>query len=174
MSQYLSEQQRLSSVAGPTTTMSLLPELDVSAKTEAQTFGIASDRQPLDLFPQHAGLGTAAVPEEKKSQLTIFYGGKMLVFQDFPADKANDLMLMAGKGSSVNTPSAIRGTTCMPLKKRASLHRFMEKRRERIHSSKKLYQIDESRTNSSTQKPVTSLPWFLHSSQPESSPESRK
>lgn len=39
--------------------------------------------------------------EEDKSQLTIFYGGKVLVFNDFPADKAKGLMQLAGKGSPV-------------------------------------------------------------------------
>ncbi|RWW25252.1 hypothetical protein BHE74_00029705 [Ensete ventricosum] len=38
---------------------------------------------------------------EKSSQLTIFYGGKVLVFDDFPADKAKDLLQMAGKESTV-------------------------------------------------------------------------
>ena len=39
--------------------------------------------------------------EPEKRQLTIFYGGKVLVFNDFPAEKAKDLMQMASKGSSV-------------------------------------------------------------------------
>jgi jasmonate ZIM domain-containing protein len=39
--------------------------------------------------------------KKEKQQLTIFYGGKVLVFDDFPADKAKDLMQIASKGSPV-------------------------------------------------------------------------
>ncbi|VAH43849.1 unnamed protein product [Triticum turgidum subsp. durum] len=62
-------------------------------------------KETMELFPQSAGLQDAAAPdatrEEDKSQLTIFYGGKVLVFNDFPADKAKGLMQLAGKGSPV-------------------------------------------------------------------------
>jgi jasmonate ZIM domain-containing protein len=39
--------------------------------------------------------------KEKPKQLTIFYGGKALVFDDFSTDKAKDLMQLASKGSPV-------------------------------------------------------------------------
>jgi jasmonate ZIM domain-containing protein len=45
--------------------------------------------------------------EKEKRQLTIFYAGKVLVFDNFPAEKANDLMQMAGKGASVSQNSAL-------------------------------------------------------------------
>jgi jasmonate ZIM domain-containing protein len=53
--------------------------------------------------------------EQEKRQLTIFYGGKVLVFNDFPAEKAKDLMQMSSKGaptvqSSVLLPSATTAT----------------------------------------------------------------
>jgi jasmonate ZIM domain-containing protein len=39
--------------------------------------------------------------KKEKQQLTIFYGGKVLVFDDFPADKAKGLMQLASKDSPV-------------------------------------------------------------------------
>ncbi|KAH6790058.1 hypothetical protein C2S51_005064 [Perilla frutescens var. frutescens] len=38
--------------------------------------------------------------DPKTSQLTIFYSGKVLVFEDYPADKVRDLVHVAKKGSS--------------------------------------------------------------------------
>ena len=47
------------------------------------------------------------IREKEKHQLTIFYAGKVLVFDNFPAEKANDLMQMAGKGASVSQNSGL-------------------------------------------------------------------
>ncbi|URE01208.1 tify 10b [Musa troglodytarum] len=90
---------------------------------------------------------------EKFSQLTIFYGGKVLVFDDFPADKAKDLLQMAGKESTVapklglpvpSPTNAAESSTQnglpkpfqanasdMPIARKNSLHRFLEKRKDR-------------------------------------------
>ncbi|CAD6212502.1 unnamed protein product [Miscanthus lutarioriparius] len=49
----------------------------------------------LSLFP--AGTGTEIIrPEETKATLTIFYQGQVATFHDFPADRAKDLLQMAG------------------------------------------------------------------------------
>lgn len=42
----------------------------------------------------------SAAAEPQTAQMTIFYGGQVMVFNDFPAYKANEIMLLASKGSS--------------------------------------------------------------------------
>ncbi|XP_027366640.1 protein TIFY 10A-like [Abrus precatorius] len=137
----------------------------------------------------------------KAAQLTIFYGGQVIVFDDFPADKANELMSFANKGisqsqnNSVYTytrsqpsfpPNLIRtsessapvipsvkiaGTNSirehaqassspvvcdLPIARKASLHRFLEKRKDRI-ASKAPYQT----TNGSANKAAESMSWLV-------------
>ncbi|RID56091.1 hypothetical protein BRARA_G03315 [Brassica rapa] len=136
---------------------------------------------------------TKSVKVESQSSvpLTIFYGGQVMVFDDFPAEKAKQVIDLAHKGSAksftaelnrnqsaytqkeiasttpVPVPSPVKTTApeptqtnksslaCeLPIARRASLHRFLEKRKDRI-SSKAPYQIDGSTEASS--KPNTAL-----------------
>ncbi|XP_013592346.1 PREDICTED: protein TIFY 10B isoform X1 [Brassica oleracea var. oleracea] len=129
------------------------------------------------------------VESQSSAPLTIFYGGQVMVFDDFPAEKAKQVIDLAHKVSaksftaemnrnqSAYTHKEIASTTpvpvpspvktaapepiqthksslaCeLPIARRASLHRFLEKRKDRI-SSKAPYQIDGSTEASS--KPNT-------------------
>ncbi|KAI4376487.1 hypothetical protein MLD38_014243 [Melastoma candidum] len=102
--------------------------------------------------PRPLSLGStevAGVKEPKTAQLTIFYAGKVVVFDDFPPQKVKDVVMMASRASFVGavgpTPadvppplkkSAPRPTetaACdLPIARRASLHRFLEKRKDRL------------------------------------------
>ncbi|CAJ1975735.1 unnamed protein product [Sphenostylis stenocarpa] len=134
----------------------------------------------------------------KTAQMTIFYGGQVVVFDDFPADKANEIMSYArGKPQSqsnsvftytqsqpsfppnlvrasadssapiiptVNITNSIhehsqasaRPIVCdLPIARKASLHRFLEKRKDRI-ASKAPYPV----TNGPSNKAAESMPWL--------------
>ncbi|KAK8660038.1 hypothetical protein V6N13_050974 [Hibiscus sabdariffa] len=145
----------------------------------------------MDLFPQQAGFSLPApaddalkrvdftvnssnkcvAMEPQTAPMTIFYGGQMIVFNDFPAEKAKEIMLLATQNQKTNTASmdgnGVPSTSndvpnlrneCvqpaqqqpipadLPIARRASLHRFLEKRKDRITSKAPYhYQASNSR-----------------------------
>nr|UUG47648.1 jasmonate ZIM domain protein 3 [Gastrodia elata] len=126
LSQYIRENGSIADlgIAAPAsrTTMSLLSGIDASGDGAKEGFSSHNAARSMDLFPQHKS------PED--SQLTIFYGGKVLVFDNFPAERANDLMQIASKGQSF--PARPRPSfSDLPIARSASLHRFLQKRRAR-------------------------------------------
>ncbi|KAJ4750428.1 Protein TIFY 10A [Rhynchospora pubera] len=186
----------------PTTTMKLLPGADVSSgeiETESEYFDGNGNKTEMELFPRSIDLagGKSAMTEageQEKSQLTIFYGGKVLVFENFPADKAKDLMNYAIKGSptacsstyinatssTAPTPSMEQAKICpttsnpivdaqihaqrstqpifsdLPIMRKASLQRFMEKRKDRI-TTKAPYELSKKGMTDSKEETV---PWL--------------
>ncbi|KAJ1687278.1 hypothetical protein LUZ63_018668 [Rhynchospora breviuscula] len=156
-------------------TLRLLPGAEVETETETE---IGNNGNEMELFPQRAGFKEInpsekkSQKEEEKSQLTIFYGGKVLVFENYPAEKVEDLMNLARKGSStscnstympptsssssqisvtdqstvvsatVPLPSAQiqsqkpnqAGFSDLPIMRKKSLQRFLEKRKDRLNA----------------------------------------
>ncbi|CAL0327868.1 unnamed protein product [Lupinus luteus] len=140
-----------------TTTMNLFPTKENNMTPKNLT--------AMDLINSSAVKSVNRGP--KAAELTIFYGGQVIVFDDFPADKADELMSLAGKGiSQSNTyslsqpsfahnlvrtsadssaplipqPSLRPVVSDLPIARKASLHRFLEKRKDRI-ATKAPYQI---------------------------------
>lgn len=205
------------------TTMNLFPVVEKSR-----------DLKFMNLFPQQSGFGSSlpeaeapkmadyslnkpAPVEPERAQMTIFYGGQVIVLNDFPADKAKEIMALASQESSrgqnptaaaaaaaafgsnqaksinanafpthvprspmessssvpqsptvvpnfgnkviqesVQPPS--RPIVCdLPIARKASLHRFLEKRKDRI-SARAPYQTGSA--DVAPTKPVEGEPWL--------------
>ncbi|KAI0507380.1 hypothetical protein KFK09_013504 [Dendrobium nobile] len=145
-------------------TMSLLPGVEISGDDQTDI----ADGIPVGNAARSVAPATDTEASEK-AQLTIFYGGKVLVFDNFPAEKAEDLMQLASRSSGTvsNTQSfslmpsnnlpVVDRPACLapanspasfpakpkpkpnmfpdlPIARKASLHRFLEKRRDRINA----------------------------------------
>lgn len=152
------------------TTMSLLPGVETSCDGQPDMKDGISVRNAIRPMPPPA---VTKAPE--KAQLTIFYGGKVMVFDNFPTNKAVDLMQLASKSSDMvscaqsfslmpsNNLIVVDRSSCpapanstasfppqqqpnfsdLPIARKASLHRFLEKRRDRINA-KAPYQMSSS------------------------------
>ncbi|CAL9137175.1 unnamed protein product [Musa textilis] len=148
------------------TTLSLLPGVGVSA--EGHTDHGADQHAPKPAVPPATEESASNKYDNfrpftsvtsftsQAAQLTIFYGGKVLVFDHFPEDKAKDLVQMAGKETCTAAPSLVlfsatsgsqlpplhrlpksaqgNASPDMPIARRNSLHRFLEKRKDRVNT----------------------------------------
>ncbi|XP_042517873.1 protein TIFY 10A-like [Macadamia integrifolia] len=195
------------------TTMNLLPNLEISSEASEANMTANRNVQSMDLFPQHAGFGyqPSSIPAEdglsnllvktenksaSSSQMTIFYAGKVLVFDDFPAEKARELMLLASNGSSQKLSNALASTSGndqlnqttfssstsnlvptsgttqernqlpprpiasdLPIARKASLHRFLEKRKDRI-SAKAPYPPVNNLAETTSSKQAEGKTWL--------------
>ncbi|KAL8102714.1 protein TIFY 10A-like [Apium graveolens] len=107
----------------------------------------------MNLFPvtEKPGQGIPAKQQPENAQMTIFYGGQVVVFNDLSSEKAKEIMMLASKAcSSLKQPEvavspkvvganslveAIRPqpiVSDLPIARKASLTRFLEKRKDRI------------------------------------------
>lgn len=154
------------------TTMNLLSSLDSpaeepndAAKTTAEprpsdsvelSLEKATTEPPVLVAPtaQQNGEQPREAVGDETQQLTIFYGGKVVVFDNFPPTKVKDLLQIVHTGDGVNkasgsaapqnlpTPSQ-NSLSDLPIARRNSLHRFLEKRKGRI-IAKAPYQVNNS------------------------------
>ncbi|KAJ1418799.1 Tify domain [Sesbania bispinosa] len=165
-----------------TTTMELFP-----TKVTPQNLTAMDLLSPPAVYPLHTEVPTlvnssafkSVGKEPKASQLTIFYGGQVVVFDDFPADKVEEIMSLARKGTSqshnssayaytqnqpsmmipnINSQAPSRPIASgLPIARKASLHRFLEKRKDRI-AAKAPYQTNNP--VSAPNKPTESISWL--------------
>ncbi|KAH6797969.1 hypothetical protein C2S52_022523 [Perilla frutescens var. hirtella] len=86
-----------------------------------------------------------AKSEKGNGQMTIFYSGQVIVLNDIPADKAKEIMASAANYSAAVAPPqnpaepAVRHApqlpplgSDLPIARKNSLARFLEKRKDRI------------------------------------------
>ncbi|CAA6658689.1 unnamed protein product [Spirodela intermedia] len=136
-------------------TMNLMPGVEVSGEDDERKGHTPS----MDVIP------SPAAPEDQKGQMTIFYAGRVVVFDNFPAGScpaATQRVRVEAPApvlprpnigpSPASTSEAAAATAApvaaqeapqkppqaagsdLPIARRVSLHRFLEKRKDRIIS----------------------------------------
>ncbi|KAK9734438.1 hypothetical protein RND81_04G139700 [Saponaria officinalis] len=80
-----------------------------------------------------------AKENSRKGSMTIIYEGKVVVLEDIQEEVAQKIMCLASEGGVINETTTTTTTTNvshsnlldLPIARRASLHRFMDKRKDR-------------------------------------------
>ncbi|CAM0951511.1 unnamed protein product [Alopecurus aequalis] len=134
----------------PPTTMNLLSGLE---EPKPNTVDVELLKAPTDNQDAENTMELAA-REEHAQQLTIFYGGKVVVVDNFPSTEVKALLQMANAAgdaldkaaSSTAVPQSLpqpehSNLADLPIARRNSLHRFLEKRKGRI-VAKAPYQVN--------------------------------
>lgn len=129
--------------------------MDLLSNIEATIQRSINTDKSVNHLPRYVSLDSFNKPDDstgpKTAQMTIFYRGKVLVFDSISADKARDLILGASKASyfdnqikiqnqirsvsTSNSPCEALGSQVngsdLPIARRVSLHRFLAKRKDR-------------------------------------------
>ncbi|KVI12235.1 protein TIFY 10A-like [Cynara cardunculus var. scolymus] len=116
----------------------------------------------MNLFPMTETPRLATQKQQDQSRsMTIFYDGQVMVFNDLTPEKVKEIMMLAEKGiphkpttfssSSIATPKPeepsnktglpIASGSDLPIARKASLARFLEKRKDRI-TARSPYQME--------------------------------
>ncbi|XP_047967866.1 protein TIFY 10A-like [Salvia hispanica] len=85
-------------------------------------------------FPQ-SSIGSVNPDQNPKAgkeigQMTIFYAGKVIVLNDIPAEKAKEIINLATTTNNYAAVSPLGSD--LPIARKNSLARFLEKRRDRV------------------------------------------
>ncbi|KAL0333674.1 UNVERIFIED_CONTAM: protein TIFY 10A [Sesamum angustifolium] len=90
----------------PKGTMNLLPMIEKSGQNAGAGAAAGNLNVQMNKLPQLAVAGEETpMPEAETAQMTIFYGGQVIVFNHFPADKAKEIMTLASKCSAAPNPT---------------------------------------------------------------------
>ncbi|XP_074296714.1 protein TIFY 10A-like [Silene latifolia] len=113
-----------------------------------ELFPLTSSSSSLNLHEfaknmDHSRESTKSKEEPKKSTkapMTIIYEGKVIVLEDLNEEMAEEIISLASQGGVINASSnnnpitthLSRGLLDLPIARRRTLHRFMDKRKDRI------------------------------------------
>ncbi|KAG6389095.1 hypothetical protein SASPL_150555 [Salvia splendens] len=86
----------------------------------------------LDLNFTPKGSVNQSQPEKEVEQMTIFYAGQVIVLNDIPAGKAKEIINLAAAVSPIQKPQLPPLGSDLPIARKNSLARFLEKRKDRI------------------------------------------
>ncbi|WJX96439.1 hypothetical protein P8452_77646 [Trifolium repens] len=96
--------------------------------TTTMDFFPTKDLKTVD-FLSTSGFNSIPAKEAKTAQLTLFYNGEVIVLDDFPAYKVEELKSFAKPQIQPPSPLIIGEPT---IARKASLLRFLEKRKDRV------------------------------------------
>ncbi|XP_076955130.1 protein TIFY 10A-like [Bidens hawaiensis] len=132
--------------AAEVATVDLLSSIDHDTREKAlEKLKLKNSPPPeyviLDSSRELTNKASSSSTKPKTAPMTIFYGGKVIVVDDVPADRVRDLMLMAKPDEKIekhvelaSTSKAVSGESKdsdLPIARRASLHKFLAKRKDR-------------------------------------------
>ncbi|KAM0845645.1 hypothetical protein ACQ4PT_056226 [Festuca glaucescens] len=156
------------------TTMGLMPGADGVEAAQVTPEERIKTTMELLLFPQRPGTlkdnSHHSILEPERAQLSIFYDGRTFVLDDFPADKADQLMQLAGSFTAPAASDDEPVCQSVPaqhfladMPRKASLQRFLEKRKTRLAAADP-YLVAPARATKETGKPVAvgdgGAPWL--------------